>query len=394
MVALSPIERISTNSSSEGKITEVFIDIIQLPLKKSYSMAGMDYSNVKYHGILVRVRTADGVEGLGEVFITPGWYGPDTPMGYVYLIKKVFGPAIIGESVFNISKIVQKMDKLWMGNNWSKSVVEQALYDAAAKTINRPLVDLLGGKVRDRFPLVGGVGTDTPEGMAKTSREFVDRGFKTIKLKIGSADNLSLDVARVRLVREEIGPDILIRVDGNGVYNVQDSIRLIRQIEKYDLDHVEQPIAEWDLEGMARIRKAIDVPLLADESVHTPIDAYRAIKAEAADAIKIKLAKCGGFQKAQEIIALCKAAGVEVILGNGIGTSAASFAELALACANPVVMPAGEFPAPDKLGKDILIHPMEIVDGVAILPTRTGLGSALDYDAFKACRIDVMKMLT
>ena len=136
-------------------------------------------------------------------------------------------------------------------------------------------------------------------------------------------------------------------MDGNGVYDVHDSIRLIRQIEKYDLDHVEQPIAEWDLEGMARIRKAIDVPLLADESVHTPLDAYRAIKAEAADAIKIKLAKCGGFQKAQEIIAICKAAGVQVILGNGIGTSAASLAELALACANPAVKPAGEFPAPD-----------------------------------------------
>lgn len=387
MVALSPIERISTNSSNEGKITDVLIDIIQLPLKKSYSMAGMDYSNVKYHGVLVRVRTADGVEGLGEVFMTPGWYGPDTPLSYVYLIKKVFGPAIIGESVFNISKIIQLMDKLWhLGNNWTKSVLEQALYDAAAKTINRPLVDLLGGKVRDRFPLVGGVGTDSPEEMAKTSRAYVDRGFKTIKLKIGSRENLSLDVDRVRLVREEIGSDILIRVDGNGVYDVHDSIRLIRQIEKYDLDHVEQPIAEWDLEGMARIRKAIDVPLLADESVHTPLDAYRTIKAEAADAIKIKLAKCGGFQKAQEIIAICKAAGVEVILGNGIGTSAAALAELALACANPAVKPAGEFPAPDKLGKDILLHPMKIVEGDAILPTRAGLGSALDYDAFKACR--------
>jgi len=144
MVALSPIERISTNSSSEGKITDVLIDIIQLPLKKSYSMAGMDYSDVKYHGVLVRVRTADGVEGLAEVFMTPGWYGPDTPMSYVYLIKKVFGPAIIGESVFNISKIIQQMDKLWhLGNNWTKSVLEQALYDAAAKTINRPLVEWL-----------------------------------------------------------------------------------------------------------------------------------------------------------------------------------------------------------------------------------------------------------
>ncbi|MGI9285665.1 MAG: mandelate racemase/muconate lactonizing enzyme family protein [Pseudomonadales bacterium] len=391
----TPIERSEFDPTSVGKIASVDVDIIKIPPKKTYSMGGYDYAGVDYHGILVRVRTEDGVEGVGEVFVTTGWYGPDTPLSYIYLIKSVFGPAIIGDSVFNTAKIVQQMDKLWMGNYWSKSVVEQALYDAAAKTINRPLVDLIGGKVRDSFPLVGGIGTDTPEGMAETAREYIERGFKTIKLKIGEIENTDLDVDRVRVVREVVGPDIIIRVDANGVFdtNVRAAISVIRKLEPYNLDHIEQPLADWNIDGMARIRDAIDTPLMADESVHTPRDALKVIQAGAADVIKLKIAKNGGYQKCQEITALCTAAGIMVELGNGINTSAASLHELALACSNPMVHPAGEFPGPDKLVSDVLVNPMKIVDGDAILPEGPGIGSDLDYEAFNACRIDMQALL-
>jgi L-alanine-DL-glutamate epimerase-like enolase superfamily enzyme len=120
----------------------VHVDVVRIAPKKVYSMGGHDHRGMNYHGVLVRVRTEDGVEGLGEVFMTPGWYGPDTPLSYIYLINKTFGPAIIGESVFNTAKIGRLMEQLWMGNLWTKAVLENALYDAAAKTVKRPLVDL------------------------------------------------------------------------------------------------------------------------------------------------------------------------------------------------------------------------------------------------------------
>jgi len=390
------IERLVEEPASAARIASVHADVVQIPLKKTYSMGGQDFSGWDYYGLVVRVRTEDGVEGVSEVFVTPGWYGPDTPGSCQFLIALVYGPAMIGESVFDTAKLIQKMDQLWMHNLWSKAVLEQALFDAAAKTINRPLVDLLGGKVRDRFPLVGGIGTDSPEGMAASAREFVDRGFGTVKLKIGEVSKkTALDVDRVRLVREEVGPDVVIRVDANGVFgsDVQAAIKLARALEPFDLDHFEQPLSADCIEGMARVRAAIDIPLMADESVHSLRDAIGVVQAGAADIVKLKMAKNGGYQKCRDIITVCTSAGIGVELGNGLQTSAASLHELNLACSNPLVQPAGEFTGPDKLVSDILQEPMQIVNGEAILPTGAGIGSSLDYEAFNACRIDVKDAL-
>lgn len=392
----SPIERLVEDPASAAKIASVYADVVQIPLKKTYSMGGQDYSGWDYYGLVVRVRTEDGVEGVGEVFVTPGWYGPDTPGSCQFLIERVYGPAMIGESVFDTAKLMHKMDQLWMHNLWSKAVLEQALFDAAAKTINRPLVDLMGGKVRERFPLVGGIGTDSPEAMAASAREFVDRGFGTIKLKIGDASKkVDMDVARVRLVREEVGPDIVIRTDANGVFgtDVQAAIKLARALEPFDLDHLEQPLAADCIQGMARLRESIDIPLMADESVHSLRDAIAVVQAGAADVVKLKMAKNGGYQKCRDIITLCTSAGISIELGNGLQTSAASLHELCLACVNPLVQPAGEFTGPDKLVSDILHKPMQIVDGDAILPAGAGIGSGLDYDAFNACRIEINDVL-
>jgi muconate cycloisomerase len=393
-MTLSAPERIREDSASAAIVSSVYADIVKVAPKKTYSMGGHDYTGVSYHGILVRVRTEDGVEGLGEVFMTPGWYGADTPLSYIYLLNKQFGPAAVGQSVFDIAKLVAKMDQLWMGNYWSKAALEFALYDAAAKTIGRPLVDLLGGKVRDRFPLVGGIGEDSPEDMAQSAREYVNRGFGTVKLKIGAVNDPDLDVARVRVVREEVGPDVVVRVDANGVYgsDVRGAVKLIKRLEAYDIEHIEQPLAGDQIAGMARIRDAIDTRLMADESVHTLADAQRVIEAGAADVIKLKTAKHGGHRKCAEIIALCNAAGITVELGNGLQTSVAALHELALACSNPAISPAGEFPGPDKLVSDILVNPMRIEDGDAVLHDAPGIGSELDYAAFEACRVDLTKL--
>jgi len=388
----SSIKRLVNNPASEAKIVSVHADVIQIPLKKTYSMGGQDFSGWDYYGLVVRVRTGGGIEGVAEVFVTPGWYGPDTPGSCQFLLEKVYGPAMVGECVFDTAKLLQKMDQLWMHNLWSKAVLESALFDAAAKTINRPLVDLMGGKIRDRFPLVGGIGTDSPENMAASAREFVDRGFGTIKMKIGEVNKKhALDVDRVRLVREEVGPDVVIRVDANGVFgnDVQAAIKLAHALEPFNLDHFEQPLAADCIEGMARVRESINIPLMADESVHTLRDAIAVVQAGAADIVKLKMAKNGGYQKCQEIISVCTNAGIGIELGNGLQTSAASLHELNLACSNPLVQPAGEFTGPDKLVSDILQKPMQIINGEAILPTGPGIGSGLNYEVFNSYRIDI-----
>ena len=393
-MSLEPIKRNSHDATSPGIIVSVHADLISVPLKKDYSMGGMDYSNVGYAGIVVRVRTEDGVEGVGEVFVTSSWYGPESDASIWYLVNKIFNPVMVGESVFSIAHIIQKMDKARVNNFWAKTAVELALHDAASKTLNRPLIDLIGGKARDHFPVVGGVGTGTPDEMAETCREYVDRGFTSIKIKIGERANPDLDVDRLRVVREEVGPNIKISADANTVFDVLTSVPLIRKMEPYNLAYIEQPIPAWDLEGMAKIRQAIDTPLMADESVHTARDAINVIKAGAADLIKIKIAKCGGYRRAQEIITICELSGIDIVVGNGKGTSAASLHELNLVCATPSLHLAGEFPGPDKLVSDIMMEPMAFVDGDAVLPTGPGIGSDIDYEKFNASRVDFLKMVS
>ncbi|CAN1505242.1 COG4948 L-alanine-DL-glutamate epimerase and related enzymes of enolase superfamily [Caulobacteraceae bacterium] len=352
--------------------------LVRIPSGSPYQMGAMERGASHAISIIVRVETEDGIDGWGECFLTPGWYGADTPAGMLWLIDSVFGPRLKGVSVFDIEKIERGMQKMWQLGNWyPKSAIEIAVRDAAARTIGQPLHAMMGGAFRDRFPMSGGIGTEAPEVMAAKAMKFKERGFKTVKLKIDSVHDLETDVARVREVREAIGPDIKIRLDGNGVYNVPLAVRLSRAIEKYNIESLEQPVQAHDLKGMAEIRQQIGIPLMADESVHTMHDALAVIEHRAADIIKLKVSKCGGLGPSRRIADLCQAAGIEVTVGNGFNTSLLATAELQLACSCSAILPAGEFIGPDKLEDDICI-PMRIEDGDAILPKGPGLGIEID----------------
>ena len=371
-------------------IADIAASIIKIPAKMPYRMGPMEDGGEDYFGLIVKVTTDEGVEGFGEVFLTPGWYAPDTPVGMIGVIQRTFRPALKGVSVLDTERVVAVMDKAWeLGNLFAKSAVDMAVHDAAARSIGRPVCDLMGGRVRERFALSGGVGHDTPDRMAATAKALVDRGFKTIKLKIGAKTDPDFDVVRVRTVREEIGPNISLRLDGNGVFTVPEAIRLIRRLEPYDLEHVEQPVAGWDIEGMAEIRQAIDAPLMADESVHSVMDAMRVAKARAADSVKIKIAKTGGYRRSKEIAAVCRSAGIEVLVGQGIGTSLQALAELHFACSTAAVKPAAEFIGSDKLTGDILKTPLAIEDGDAVLPDTPGCGAEMDAEKLAAFAIQL-----
>jgi L-alanine-DL-glutamate epimerase-like enolase superfamily enzyme len=113
------------------------------------------------------------------------------------------------------------------------------------------------------------------------------------------------------------------------------------------------------------------------------------VTAKAADVVKIKIAKCGGFRRSRQIAELCAAAGVEVVLGQGIGTSLQALAELHLACATSAILPAGEFIGPDKLVSDIADKPMVLDRGTALLPNEPGLGTGLNRDSFDKLKLPI-----
>ncbi len=349
--------------------------MVRIPSGSPYQMGAMERGASHAISVIVRVETTDGVEGWGESFLTPGWYGADTPASMVWLIDSIFGPRLRGVSVFDIETIERRMHKMWQLGNWyAKSAIEIAVRDAAARSVGLPVHAMMGGAYRDRFPMSGGIGTEAPETMAASALKFKNRGFRTVKLKIDSVKDMDLDIARIREVRAAVGPDMSIRLDGNGVYTVPHAVRLCRRIEEFDIESIEQPVQAHDIKGMADIRQAIGIPLMADESVHTMHDAMAMIEHRAADIIKLKISKCGGLGPSRRIADLCQAAEIEVTVGNGFNSSLLATAELQLACSASAVFPAGEFIGPDKLEDDIVDVPMTIENGDAILPKGPGLG--------------------
>ena len=364
--------------------------VVRIPSGSPYQMGSMESGASHAMSVIVRVETEDGIEGWGETFLTPGWYGADTPASMLWLINGPFASRLKGVSVFDIETIEQRMQKAWQLGNWyPKGVIEIAVRDAAARTAGLPLHAMIGGALRDRFPMSGGIGSETPEVMAQKALTFKERGFKTVKLKIDSVDDLPLDVARVRAVREAVGSDMNIRLDGNGVYTVPQAVKLCRHIEEFDIESLEQPVQAHNLKGMAEIRNKIGIPLMADESVETMRDALAVIEHRAADIIKLKISKCGGLGPSRRIADLCAAADIEVTVGNGFNTSLLATAELQLACSCAAILPAGEFIGPDKLLDDICETPMTIEDGAAILPKGPGLGVEIDREKLAKYETDI-----
>jgi O-succinylbenzoate synthase len=175
--------------------------------------------------------------------------------------------------------------------------------------------------VRKRIPVnatIPGVGPELAYEMARSS------GCTTAKVKVAEGD----DEGRVEAVREALGPSGKIRVDANGMWDVDQAVRKIRTLDRFDLEYVEQPVAT--LEEMADVRKLVDVPLAADESVRNAEDPMRVAGLEAADIVVVKVQPLGGVQRCLEVADAC---GLPVVVSSAVETSIGLASGLALAAA-------------------------------------------------------------
>jgi L-alanine-DL-glutamate epimerase-like enolase superfamily enzyme len=187
-----------------------------------------------------------------------------------------------------------------------------ALYDILGKTGRKPLFMLMGG-YRSEVMTDITLGIKSPKEMAKDSLIAVQKGFKALKVKVGT--NPSEDVERVKMVREAVGSDVELRVDANQAWTPKEAMDVLTEISKCNVEFVEQPVSAEDVRGLASVRKHSSIPVMADESVHSPADALRLIRSEAVDMINIKLMKSGGIHKARKIVEVAEAAGVPCMIG-------------------------------------------------------------------------------
>ena len=261
--------------------------------------------------IIVALYDNHGRVGWGEASPSALILGctPDSVLAALDLLI----PAVLGEDPRRLSFLVEKMDRVLLGNAAAKAAVDLALHDLVGKIYGEPVWRLLGGSFAEPLETDFTVSIDTPEAMAEEARKLVNAGFRAIKVKVG--EDPKLDVQRVKAVREAVGENVKLWIDANQGWTPQEAVWALARIAEFRVEFVEQPVSAWNLEGMRWVRERSPVPVMADESVHSPQDALRAIQLGACDYVNIKLMKAGGLLRAKEIATICKNAGIPNMIG-------------------------------------------------------------------------------
>lgn len=281
--------------------------------------------------VIVRVQDASGRIGYGEASPLPGFTG-ETAESILVQLRTHLLPLMIGLDAFHINRMHRKLAVL-PGNGSAKTAIDIAFHDLAAKAADLPVTDLLGGACRDSIMTTFPIGICAPDEARKLAQDAMSRDMGAIKMKIGR--DPAEDVVRIRAVRDEVGPDILLSVDANRGYTLPTFLQLAARLEAVGLDHAEQPLPAWDIDGLAHIRRHSGLRIMADESLNSLHDARRLIEAGAVDILAIKLIKTGGLAPARTIADLAAAYGVEISVISPFETQIGAAATLALALAVP-----------------------------------------------------------
>lgn len=336
---------------------------------------------------IVRILTDDGIEGVGEISIT----APRIGFSLCHAASTLVGPSILGLDPLALPVVMLAIDRCLMGElsaPYLRAAFEMALLDIAGKRYGMPVYQLLGGRARESAPLAWGIYQKAPAEMAEDARAAIEAGYGAIKLKVGRA--LADDLEAVRAVAEAIGPHVPLRLDANMAWKtVPQAVEAIDALAAVArIAWVEQPLTRTNLDGMRLLRQRSRVPIMADESLQTPFDAYEIARREAADVFNVYIVEAGGLLPAKQIFDFAATLDIPCILGSqaelGIGTAAA--AHLAVAVRD-LPYPIETF-GPLRYPEDIVTPTPPIERGRLSPPDGPGLGVELNWDVINRWRVD------
>ena len=298
--------------------------------------------------LVVRVSDTDGTTGWGEapqVWQVTG----ESLASAAACVEEMLAPIVLGRDVDDWAGVLAAVQRAVARNFGAKAAVDTAVHDVVARRRGLTLAAFLrdeattAGVARptdtDAYPTV--LRTDVtlsaggPDDLAAAAEQRVADGFSTLKAKVGT--DAATDVARVRAVRETVGPDVAIRLDANQGWTPAEAVTVIRALEDAGLgiELVEQPVRGEDVEGLAWVRARVSLPIMADESLLSLVDLDRIIRLLAADLINVKLAKCGALGIAVEQMRRAEEAGLGSMVGSMMETAIGVGAVAAVAAAHP-----------------------------------------------------------
>jgi len=333
----------------------------------------------------VRVHTDDGLIGVAEAPPRPYTYG-ETQASILAIIRTVFAPQVIGLSPLEREQIRARLDRT-VGNPTAKAAIDMAVWDIIGQSVGLPVTELLGG-YGDRMRVAHMVGFAEPAEMVAEAGRVRDLyGITTFKVKVGRRP-VELDVAACRALREALGDETELYIDGNRGWTAADAARALRAMADLDLQFAEELCPADDVLGRRWLVAQSPIPMFADESVPTPGDVTRELLGGSATGISIKTAR-SGFTGSHRILAQCEGLGVDVVIGNQIDGQLGSLCSLAFGAAfAATARRAGELSNFLDMSDDLLAEPLQIRDGTLRIRERPGLGIELDEDKLTRYRTD------
>jgi L-alanine-DL-glutamate epimerase-like enolase superfamily enzyme len=355
---------------------------LSVPMRGSFGSAHhRDFSTMTSTAVLLE--TEAGVAGVGTADATPG-YSVQSHDDIAASLREDVLPALLADPPAHPNALLDRLTPFADAPN-ACCAAELAFLDAHGRATGRRLVDLLGGARRETVPLNGWVGIDDPDAMAADATDWADRGFESLKIKL--AGEPRRDVERVAAVCDAVGDRVAVRADVNAGYTVEEAVEVAQAVESYPLVHLEQPVAKDDLDGLAAVTAATSTPIMADECILTPADAFEVLRRRAADRIKVKALRMGGVCRTRQVLDAAALAGVECVLGHGFGLTPATSAELQLAAAHDNVFGGVESVGPLKMREEPFT-PLVVDGGRATIPTGPGLGVGLHEDDLDGFVVD------
>jgi muconate cycloisomerase len=369
-------------------ISQIDTFIVDLPTIRPHvlAMATMHSQAI----VLVRIRDADGVEGIGEGTTIGGMsYCEEGPETIKLAIDQYIAPILKTCDATQVQAAMRKIALSVSGAHIAKCAVETALLDIAGKRLGVPVSELIGGgRIRDRLPVAWTLASgDTALDIAEAERVLDLRRHNIFKLKIGKR-SVRADVAHVAAIKRAVGDRASVRVDVNQHWDEAQADLGMKLLEEAGCDLVEQPVAKGNLPAMARLSAKHVVPLMADEALHGPADAFAVAASAGARVFAVKIAQSGGLLPAYHVAAIAEAAGVGLYGGTmleaGVGTAASAH----LCASMPSLAWGTELFGSLLVKEDILAEPLAYSDFEIAVPTGPGLGIALDEDKVDFYRRD------
>jgi L-alanine-DL-glutamate epimerase-like enolase superfamily enzyme len=359
------------------KITHVESHVVGIPLDEPLAN-GPTPKDAKQMFVTLRLGTDEGVDGIGVSF-----FGGATMSGVLKTAIDALGALAVGENPMQIEKIVAKLrgsaSQSGPGGIFTLalSAIDIALWDIRGKVLNQPVAQLLGG-FRDRVPTYasGALMRGFPLAhVEKAAARLVEKGFRQMKtqLALPGDTNPELEVERIRVVRNAVGPKIDVMCDINQRWDVRQAISIGSRVEEYHLFWLEDVVAHDDYPGLASVAAALATPIAAGEYVYGLVPFRHMLEARSVDIVMVDVLRAGGISQWVKIAGMAEAFNLPIV------NHLCPEISVHLVAAVPNGLTVEYMPWSSKLFREV----PQPVNGELTVPKKPGLGLEFDPDVLK-----------